>query len=91
MKSSLLFQLCRGPLNPYGLQHHYEKQIPSCIHDKSILLLGRLGACAYISLSLFAEDAIVLLYKLINDFDSFCSNMFYFNLRKMLLLTLWYV
>ncbi len=82
MKSSSLFQLSCGRLNPYGHQHHCEKQIPSCIHDKSILLLGRLGACMYISLSLFAEVAIALLYKLINDLDSFCSNIFYFNFQK---------
>jgi hypothetical protein len=30
-------------LNPYGGQYHYEKQMPFCIHDKSILLLGHLG------------------------------------------------
>ena len=36
--------------------------------------------CVY--LSLFAEEAIALLYKLINDFDSFCSNIFYFNFEK---------
>jgi hypothetical protein len=30
-------------LNPYGDQYHYEKQMPFCIHDKSILLLGHLG------------------------------------------------
>jgi hypothetical protein len=30
-------------LNPYGGQYYYEKQMPFCIHDKSILLLGHLG------------------------------------------------
>ena len=37
---------------------------------------------ARIYLSLFAEDAIVLLYKLINDLDSLCSNIFYFDFEK---------
>jgi hypothetical protein len=41
--SSSLFQSPCAHLTPYGHQHHCEKQIPSCIHDKSILLLGRLG------------------------------------------------
>ena len=86
--SSSFFQSSCARLNPYGHQHHCEKQIPSCIHDKSILLLGHLGACVYyISLFLFAVDVIALLYKLINYLDSFCSNIFYFTLRKMLLLT----
>jgi hypothetical protein len=43
-KSSLPFQSACVRLNPYGRRYHCEKQIPFCIHDKSILLLGRLGA-----------------------------------------------
>ena len=43
-KSSLPFQLSCVLLNPYGRRHHYEKQILFCIHGKSILLLGHLGA-----------------------------------------------
>jgi hypothetical protein len=42
--SSSPFQSACVRLNPYDLQHHCEKQIPFCIHDKSILLLGHLGA-----------------------------------------------
>jgi hypothetical protein len=44
VKPSLLFQSSCAQLNPYGRQHHYEKQISSYIHDKSILLLGHLDA-----------------------------------------------
>jgi len=43
-KSSLLFQSARARLNPYDRRYHCEKQIPFCIHGKSILLLGHLGA-----------------------------------------------
>jgi hypothetical protein len=91
MKSSP-FQSSCARLNPYGLQHHCEKQIPFCIHDKSILLLGRLDALSvYLSFSLCAEDAIALLYELINDLHSFCSTIFYLSfLKKMLLLPSWY-
>jgi hypothetical protein len=44
VKSSSLFQSSCARLNPYDLQHHCEKEIPSCIHGTSILLLGHLGA-----------------------------------------------
>ena len=44
MKSSSLSQSFCAPLNPYGRQYHCEKEILFCIHDKSILLLGHLGA-----------------------------------------------
>jgi hypothetical protein len=43
-KSSSPFQLSCVLLNPCGRRHHYEKQILFCIHGKSILLLGHLGA-----------------------------------------------
>jgi hypothetical protein len=43
-RSSLFSQLTYDQLSPYDLQHRYEKDISSCIHDKSILLLGHLGA-----------------------------------------------
>jgi hypothetical protein len=36
-------------LNPYDRQHHCEKHIPYDIRGKSILLLGHLGACMYLS------------------------------------------
>ena len=42
--SSLPSQLDRVLLGPCDQQYHYEKQISFCIHDKSILLLGHLGA-----------------------------------------------
>jgi hypothetical protein len=32
-------------LNPYGHLYHCGKKISFCIHDKSILLLGHMGAC----------------------------------------------
>jgi hypothetical protein len=38
------FQLSYVLLSPYGPQYHCGKQTPFCIHDKSILLLGHLGA-----------------------------------------------
>jgi hypothetical protein len=40
----ITFSISLCPLNPYGLQHHCEKQILFCIHGKSILRLGRLDA-----------------------------------------------
>jgi len=47
--SSSPFQPSCARLNPYDRQHHCEKQIPYDIHGKSILLLGHLGACMYLS------------------------------------------
>lgn len=41
--SSFLQSVCVR-LNPYDLQHHCGKEISFCIRDKSILLLGHLGA-----------------------------------------------
>lgn len=49
VKSSTLFQSFCGHLASYGHQHHCERQIPSCIHDTSILLLDRLGAYVCVS------------------------------------------
>ena len=42
--SSSFSQSPCAQLNPYGRRHHCGKQILFCIHDKSILLLGHLGA-----------------------------------------------
>jgi hypothetical protein len=52
VKPTLFFQSACARLNPYGRLHHCEKKISSCIHDKSILLLGHPDACI-----LIAEDA----------------------------------
>ena len=41
--SSFLQSAC-ALLNPYGRRYHCGKEISFCIHDKSILLLGHLGA-----------------------------------------------
>ena len=49
--SSFLQSTC-AQLNPYGRQYRCEKRTLSCIHDKSILLLGHPDACI-----LIAEDA----------------------------------
>jgi len=48
VKSASFFQLACARLNSYGHQHHCEKQTPYDIHGKSILLLGRQGACIYL-------------------------------------------
>lgn len=37
--------------------------------------------CVYLPLSA-SEEAIALLYELINDLDGFCSNIFYSNSEK---------
>lgn len=91
VKSSTLFQSFCGHLTSHGHQHHCEKQIQPCIHDTSIPLLDRLGAFVCIYPLSASEEAIALLYELINDLDGFCSNIFYSNSEKMLLLTLRYV
>jgi hypothetical protein len=52
VKPTLFFQSACARLNPYGRLHHCGKEISSCIHDKSILLLGHPDACI-----LIAEDA----------------------------------
>ena len=55
----ITFSIILCPVKPYGGQYHCEKQIPFCIHDKSILLLGHLGP--------FYDHRrciVVLLYKL---------------------------
>jgi hypothetical protein len=44
VKSSSPFQSSCARLNPYDRRCHCEKQIPYDIHDKSMLLLGHLGA-----------------------------------------------
>jgi hypothetical protein len=62
-------------LNLYGHRYHCEKKISFCIHDKSILLLGHMGACVYVSPPPTSQDTIALLiYELINYVHSFCSN-----------------
>ena len=42
--SSSFLQSACAELSPYGPRYHYGKEISFCIHDKSILLLGHLGA-----------------------------------------------
>jgi hypothetical protein len=42
--SSSFLQSACVQLNPYGRRYHCGKKISFCIHDKSILLLGHLGA-----------------------------------------------
>jgi hypothetical protein len=42
--SSSFLQSAYARLNPYGRRYHCGKKISFCIHDKSILLLGHLGA-----------------------------------------------
>jgi hypothetical protein len=73
VKSASFFQLVCARLNSCGHQHHYEKQRPYDIHGKSILLLGRQGACIISSQVRIA----LLIYGLINYVDSFCSNIFH--------------
>jgi hypothetical protein len=48
VKSASFFQLACAHSNSYGHQHHCEKQTPYDIRGKSILLLGRQGACIYL-------------------------------------------
>jgi hypothetical protein len=48
VKSASFFQLACARLNSCGHQHHCEKQRPYDIHGKSILFLGRQGACIYL-------------------------------------------
>jgi hypothetical protein len=74
VKSASFFQLDCVRLNSYGRQHHCEKQTPYDIHGKSILLLGRQGACIYISPQ---HRIALLIYGLINYLDSFCSIIFH--------------
>jgi hypothetical protein len=44
VKPASFFQSSCVLLNPYGRRHHCGKEISSCIHGKSTLLLGHLGA-----------------------------------------------
>jgi hypothetical protein len=50
VKSASFFQPACVRLNSCGLQHHCEKQTSYDILGRSILLLGRQGACICISL-----------------------------------------
>ena len=72
LKSSSPFQSSCVLLNAHDLQYRCEKQIPFCIHDKSILLLGHLDA--YLSLCTSSSSSPLFPFHCCPSSSSSCSS-----------------